>query len=61
MRKRKNIKLRVKNLIEKYNTKNPYMLCKKMNILIKFINLEKNSYYLTFHGHCLFIICGLTQ
>ena len=29
MRKRKNIKLRVKNLIEKYNTKNSYILYKK--------------------------------
>jgi hypothetical protein len=39
MRKRKNIKLRVKNLIEKYNTKNPYTLCKKMNIDVRFRDL----------------------
>ena len=30
----KNIKLRVKNLIEKYNTRNPYELCRKLKITI---------------------------
>ncbi|MDO5089742.1 MAG: ImmA/IrrE family metallo-endopeptidase [Leptotrichiaceae bacterium] len=39
MRKRKNIKQRVKNLIEKYNTKNPYELCRKLNIHIKYMDL----------------------
>ena len=39
MRKRKNIKLRVKNLIEKYNTSNPHELCKKLKISIEFKDL----------------------
>ena len=30
----KNIKLRVKNLIEKYNTRNPYELCRRLKITI---------------------------
>lgn len=32
--RKKNIKLRVKNLVEKYNTKSPYKLCEKLNIEI---------------------------
>lgn len=36
MKKHKNMKRRVKNLIEKYNTSNPYLLCKKLNIEIKY-------------------------
>ena len=37
MRKRRNMKLRVKNLIEKYNTSNPYVLCGKLGIEIKYV------------------------
>ena len=37
MRKRRNMKLRVKNLIEKYNTSNPYVLCEKLNVEIKYV------------------------
>ena len=36
MKKHKNMKRRVKNLIEKYNTSNPYLLCKKLNIEVKY-------------------------
>lgn len=43
--RKKNIKLRVKNLIEKYNTKNPYTICKKMNIDIKFHDLGEIKGY----------------
>lgn len=39
--RKKNIKLRVKNLIEKYNTRNPYKLCEKLKIDIKFRDLGK--------------------
>ena len=35
MRKRRNMKLRVRNLIEKYNTSNPYVLCERLGIEIK--------------------------
>lgn len=43
---KKNIKLRVNNLIRKYNTKNPYKLCSKMNINIFFMDLgEIKGYY----------------
>ena len=37
MRKRRNMKLRVKNLIEKYNTSNPYVLCERLGIEIKYV------------------------
>ena len=40
MRKRRNMKLRVKNLIEKYNTSNPYILCEKLNIEIRYFYYE---------------------
>ena len=36
MRRRRNMKLRVKNLVEKYNTSNPYILCEKLNIEIRY-------------------------
>ena len=36
---KKNIELRVKNLIEKYNIKNPYKLCEKLNIDIVYTDL----------------------
>ena len=43
---KKNIKLRVNNLIRKYNTKNPYELCSKMNINIFYMELgEIKGYY----------------
>lgn len=43
---KKNIKLRVNNLIRKYNTKNPCKLCSKMNINIFFMDLgEIKGYY----------------
>lgn len=45
MRKRKNIKLRVKNLIEKYNTSNPYKLCKKLKINIEYVDLGEIKGY----------------
>lgn len=37
MRKRRNMKLRVRNLIEKYNTSNPYVLCERLGIEIKYV------------------------
>ncbi len=37
MRKCRNMKLRVKNLIEKYNTSNPYVLCERLGIEIKYV------------------------
>ena len=40
MRKRRNMKLRVKNLVEKYNTSNPYTLCEKLNIEIRYFYYE---------------------
>ena len=36
MRRRRNMKLRVKKLVEKYNTSNPYILCEKLNIEIRY-------------------------
>ena len=36
---RKNIKLRVKNLIKKYGTTDPYKLCHRMGIVIEYKNL----------------------
>lgn len=43
---KRNIKLRVNNLIRKYNTKNPYELCSKMNINIFYMELgEIKGYY----------------
>ena len=57
MRKRKNIKLRVKNLIEKYNTKNPYILCKKMNIDVRFRDLgEIRGYFKKVLGNKYIVI-----
>ena len=40
MRRRRNMKLRVKNLVEKYNTSNPYTLCEKLNIEIRYFYYE---------------------
>lgn len=40
MRKRRNMKLRVKKLVEKYNTSNPYILCEKLNIEIRYFYYE---------------------
>ena len=40
MRKRRNMKLRVKKLVEKYNTSNPYTLCEKLNIEIRYFYYE---------------------
>lgn len=40
MRKHRNMKLRVKNLVEKYNTSNPYILCEKLNIEIRYFYYE---------------------
>ena len=40
MRKQRNMKLRVKNLVEKYNTSNPYILCEKLNIEIRYFYYE---------------------
>ena len=40
MRKCRNMKLRVKNLVEKYNTSNPYVLCEKLNIEIRYFYYE---------------------
>lgn len=40
MRKRRNMKLRVKNLIKKYSTSNPYILCEKLNIEIRYFYYE---------------------
>jgi hypothetical protein len=34
------MKLRVKNLVEKYNTSNPYILCEKLNIEIRYFYYE---------------------
>lgn len=42
---KKNIKLRVKNLIKKYGTANPYKICEKMGIIINFENLGKIKGY----------------
>jgi hypothetical protein len=39
MRRKKNIKLRVKNLTEKYNTNNPYKLCEKLGVTVMYFNL----------------------
>lgn len=39
MKRRKNIKLRVENLIKKYNTRNPYKLCEKLKIIIFYTDL----------------------
>ena len=40
MRKHRHMKLRVKNLVEKYNTSNPYILCEKLNIEIRYFYYE---------------------
>lgn len=42
---KKNIKLRVRNLIKKYGTTNPYKICEKMSIIINFENLGKIKGY----------------
>ena len=34
-----NIKLRVKNLIAKYNTTDPFQLCKKLGIIVLYADL----------------------
>ncbi len=36
-----NIPLRVRNLIKKHGTKNPYVLCKLLNIHIRYMDLGK--------------------
>ena len=42
----KNIRLRVNNLIKKYNTKNPLKLCEKLNIHVLFTDLGSlKGYY----------------
>lgn len=41
MRRKKNIKLKVENLIKKYNTKNPYRLCEKLKITIRLENMSE--------------------
>ena len=35
----KNIRLRIKNLIKKYNTSDPAILCKKLGIIVLYDNL----------------------
>ena len=39
MKRKKNIKLRVKNLVEKYGTSNPHKLCKKLGITVMYFDL----------------------
>lgn len=42
---KKNIRLRVKNLVKKYKTRNPYKICKKMGINLSFEDLGKIKGY----------------
>ena len=42
---KKNIGLRVRNLVRKYGTRNPYEICEKMGIDVKFIYLGKTKGY----------------
>lgn len=54
---KKNIKLRVKNLIEKYNEKNPYKLCQKLGINVVFDDLKEiKGYYKNVLGNKYIVI-----
>jgi len=42
---KKNIRLRVRNLVRKYRTRNPYEICEKMGIDVKYNYLGKTKGY----------------
>lgn len=47
MRSKKNIVLRVKNLLEKYGTRSPYELCKKLDITIMYRDIGEIKGFFT--------------
>ncbi|VEH39430.1 Metallopeptidase immA [Fusobacterium varium] len=63
MRPMKNIKKRVKNLIKKYGTSNPYKLCKYLNIEIFYMDLGnvKGIYKKTLTNKFIIINENLTK
>lgn len=53
----KNIRLRVKNLIEKYNTSDPFILCDKLNIGVARVDLnDLRGYYKHLRGVKIIVI-----
>lgn len=56
----KNIRLRVKNLIEKYNTSDPYILCQKLGIIVLHNDLGYlKGYYKHPRGRKIIVINSL--
>ena len=54
---RKNIRLRVKNLINKYNTSDPFILCKKLGIIVVSCDLGNlKGYYKHSYGKKVIVI-----
>ena len=58
----KNIKLRVKNLITKYNTSDPFLLCKKLGIIVLYTDLGNlKGYYKHPRGRKVIVINSLVS
>ena len=56
----KNIKLRVKNLIVKYNTSDPFQLCEKLGIIVLYNDLGNlKGYYKHPRGRKVIVINSL--
>ncbi len=56
----KNIRLRVKNLIEKYNTSDPFQLCNKLGIIVLYNDLGNlKGYYKHPRGRKVIVINSL--
>ena len=53
----KNIRLRVKNLIKKYNTSDPTVLCEKLGIIVLHVDLgDLKGYYKHPRGRKIIVI-----
>ena len=62
--RKKNISLRVRNLVRKYNTRNPYEICRKMGIDIAYDDLGdtvKGYYRRVFGGDFIVINLNLSD
>ena len=56
----KNIRLRVKNLIKKYNTSDPTVLCEKLGIIVLHVDLgDLKGYYKHPRGRKIIVINSL--
>ena len=56
----KNIRLRIKNLIKKYNTSDPAILCKKLGIIVLYNDLgDLKGYYKHPRGRKIIVINSL--